>query len=326
MGLARKVRIVGLDYSGTARDIELIATTLTGAGYECDAFHPPRLGFFPRAIKKSGLHSLRRPRYWLNIFLENVESWWMPQGVKNVVIPNQEWFHRWSEALLPKIDAVWCKTREAERVFTHRGAETRFLGFTSADRYFNEVRDDRDLRAFLHVSGTSIWKGTLAVIEAWKRHPEWPPITIVSRTPDVSKVSLPANVRLLEEFVDEQTMAKLQNSSGIHVQPSEMEGYGHCLGEAMSAGAVVVTTDAAPMNELVNSSRGVLVGVARSERHNLGMRHYIDQADLEKSIDRVISIPDTELLAMGQGARNWFTRNRSDFEVRLLELVSELSS
>ncbi|RLN60176.1 hypothetical protein BBJ29_003376 [Phytophthora kernoviae] len=41
--------------------------------------------------------------------------------------------------------------------------------------------------------------------------------------------------------------------------PSVMEGYGHYINQARSANAFIVTTDAAPMNELITPSSGAMV-------------------------------------------------------------------
>ena len=51
-------------------------------------------------------------------------------------------------------------------------------------------------------------------------------------------------------------LAALQLSSGVHICPSEREGYGLYLAEGRAAGALVVATDHAPMNEQVRQCRG----------------------------------------------------------------------
>ena len=53
--------------------------------------------------------------------------------------------------------------------------------------------------------------------------------------------------------------------AGVYVCPSSTEGYGHYLNEGRSAGGIIITTDAAPMNELVsNGDNGLLVKVSHT--------------------------------------------------------------
>lgn len=64
---------------------------------------------------------------------------------------------------------------------------------------------------------------------------------------------------------------KLMADSAFFLCPSIMEGYGHYINQARASGAVVVTTDANPMNELITSSEmGVLIP-ARAGRDPMNM-------------------------------------------------------
>jgi glycosyltransferase involved in cell wall biosynthesis len=55
-------------------------------------------------------------------------------------------------------------------------------------------------------------------------------------------------------------LARLQLGSGVHVCPSEREGYGLYISEARAAGALVIAPDHPPMNELVWAWGGGLGG------------------------------------------------------------------
>src|SRR5690606_34092893 len=100
-------------------------------------------------------------------------------------------------------------------------------------------------------------------------------------------VSAP-NIRHLLERVDDATLRTLQNSNAIHLCPSEAEGFGHCIAEAMSCGAVTLTTDAPPMNELITPERGVLVNYNRTTKQRSGANYYVDPVDLERKIHDIL--------------------------------------
>jgi len=59
-------------------------------------------------------------------------------------------------------------------------------------------------------------------------------------------------------------LAALQLGSGIHLCPSEREGYGLYIAEAMAAGALVIATNHPPMNELVTNATGLLIEPERA--------------------------------------------------------------
>ena len=92
----------------------------------------------------------------------------------------------------------------------------------------------------------------------------------------------PANVNLITSRLNAEDVSALQNSVPIHICTSECEGFGQIIAEAISVGAVVITTDTPPMNELVTPDRGLLVAVERSQPMHLDRRYFVDGQDLER--------------------------------------------
>lgn len=131
-------------------------------------------------------------------------------------------------------------------------------------------------------------------------------------------------MRYETEYVTESRMRELQNECEVHVIPSQAEGYGHVIGEAMACGAVVVTTDAPPMNELVTLDRGVLIRVARSEPMRRSMKSYVDITDLEAKLNQVFAMSPTRRAEMGLRARAWFEAQHARFENSLGVFLNEL--
>jgi len=116
-------------------------------------------------------------QYDVNIFLEHVRPEYLPLAKSNVLIPNPEWFNKRDEGLIAQVHGVLAKTRHAEALFRQRlPATTQFIGFTSRDRRDGDIARRR---AFFHLAGRSNNKNTEPLLALWRRHPEWPTLTVV---------------------------------------------------------------------------------------------------------------------------------------------------
>lgn len=309
--------------SGVALDARLVRRVLESAGHEVvsDPIHLPRRRdrIWVRAA------GLGLPRYDLNLFLENVEPAWFGHGRRNAVIPNPEWWGH-PPALLRRMDRVLCKTRSAVAWFSWHQARCRWIGFASEDRL--EPTMPRPLGAGqpLHVAGASNQKGTIELVDAWTAHPDWPTLTLVAHFRPGHPVFdwNRTNVCHINQRLEDAELKRLQNSAGLHLCPSDVEGYGHTIAEAMSCAAVVVTNDSPPMNELVTESRGLLARVAGVEPMRLGYRARIDREALAATIERALRLDANQARGLGTAARDWFVRNDAEFPPRLLGAVEEL--
>lgn len=309
--------------SGLSVDLRLVRAVLERGGHEVvtSAIHLPR----PLDRLRTRLAGLGRPRYDLNLFLEHLEPAWFGHARRNAVVPNPEWFGN-PPALLRRLDRVLCKTRSAVPWFAWRGADCTWIGFTSTDRLDPTLRRPAGVVQPLHVAGTSHSKGTPDLVEVWAAHPDWPLLTVVAhvRPGHAATDWNRPNVLHIDRRLEATELQALQNAAGLILCPSIVEGYGHAIAEAMSCGAVVVTNDAPPMNELVTESRGLLAGVAGVEPMRLGYRARIDQAQLAATIQRALDLAPGEAQARGDAAREWFVRNDAEFPARLLGAVEDL--
>lgn len=235
-----------------------------------------------------------------------------------VLVPNQERFPRRQLKRLRHIDRVLCKTRHAEEIFKRYTPRVSYIGFTSEDRKLSDVQPDYD--RFFHLAGKSALKGTETLIDVWSRHPEWPLLTIVKSGGKQPKVSA-GNIELINRYLEDAALRQLQNECGVHLCPSLSEGWGHYLVEAMSCGAVVVTTDGPPMNEIVQPEHGVLVPWHRSEPRHLGTNWHVDPTALEKAISQILHFSKPDKRQMGGAARAWFEQNDQRFGRRIREIV-----
>jgi hypothetical protein len=216
---------------------------------------------------------------------------------------------------------VFALTHHAVPIFERLGKSVDYVGFTSEDRIDRAVLRER---AFFHLAGRSSNKGTEALLALWRQHPHWPMLTVV-QNPRAAKRGAPAaNIRHLIDYLDDAALKRLQNAHRFHLCPSETEGFGHYLVEAMSIGAVTLTVDAAPMNEMVTPERGVRVVVARTGTQNLAVTNFFDENAMAAAIERVMALDDAELDRLGAAARAWFEANDRQFRERINAAVRAL--
>lgn len=110
---------------------------------------------------------------------------------------------------------------------------------------------DNDCFAF---TGKSPYKNTQPILEAWARNPDFPPLTISTYDKDTITLVkqflegrrdlgyIPLNIRLVDTRMSVQQLNGLLRGVGIHVCPSQKEGFGHYINQARAAEALVLTT------------------------------------------------------------------------------------
>ncbi len=252
------------------------------------------------------------------IHMEEVQSKLAWMAAKNYLVPNQDWFRSHTEKVTLENDSIilLCKTKDALRAFSDIQDRTHYLGFTSLDRYQSQVK--KDYKKYLHLAGKSEKKGTISVINTWTKHPEWPVLTL--QTTVDSHIELAQNVdniNLITSNQSGESLLNLMNSHGVHICVSEMEGFGHYIVEALSTGAIVVTTDGAPMNELVTPQCGFLVNCVETEHQYRAQGFKITAFEFERAINTILDMPSDDLVSMSKSSRNRYLDITSRFENNL---------
>ena len=83
----------------------------------------------------------------------------------------------------------------------------------------------RIVRHFAYVlkaAGRSPFKGTAALARVWRRHPEWPTLTLMHAENILEPLNVP-NIEQRIGYVDDDVLRQLQNESWLHVLPTEAE-------------------------------------------------------------------------------------------------------
>ncbi|WP_375192854.1 glycosyltransferase [Marinobacter sp.] len=257
----------------------------------------------------------------LVVHLENIQPTQLWKGQHHWLIPNQEWFIESRLPYLAEVDKVLGKTRHAAEIFEKLHSSTEFLGFTGDMAGHGMQQEQKNYGLALHVAGTSQLKGTQSVLNCWQRHPEWPKLVVVSEQAPELPAHLP-NVEIRKNIKEEE-LSSLWGKAGFAIQPSEVEGYGQVLAEALANGCVTITTDAPPMNELVSPTFGFLARPTATQKFRLGTRFRVADADLETVVAGALTEPLDMLGKRAELAREWSTTNHSNFLRRLGNFLNE---
>ena len=323
------VNLIGWDNGvGLSRDLRLIEQALRDAG-DPVVIQPARgrgklrkwLGPWVQRAAIAARRLARRKRFDLNLMLEHITPEFLGAAERNAFIPNPEWCLPRDVRRLPQVDCVLTKTSHATGIFHRQGCEVAPVGFTSTDRHLAGVVRQRN---FLHLAGRSSAKRTRLVLETWTRHPEWPTLTVVQHPRMADFRPQAANIVHRVDYLDDAELREIQNANLFHLCPSETEGFGHYIVEALSVGAIVLTTDAEPMNELVTAERGVLIPFSRTGRQQLATRYLVEADALECAVTAALALDAAQIEAKQAAARDFYLQNDRAFRERLAAAVAAM--
>lgn len=258
------------------------------------------------------------PNAYINIFIQISEEYFFPYAEKNYLLPNPEWFN-YPNDVISKYDLILCKTKEAERIFLPLNPNSLYISFTSLDRFDNNVQ--KDFKAPIHLSGGSSQKGTEAVVHAWVNNPSFPSLLLIKHLGKKNYPPIP-NLNLVYNYLLDAELINFQNHYGIHLCPSETEGFGHSIIEALSCGCVVVATNAPPMNEFVTDPR-CLVGYNFTAPQCLATNYYADPKSIETVMHNLLNLSEDELKKIGERNRQFYLENDLFFKRRIAEVFKK---
>lgn len=302
----------------------------------------------------------RTPVIMFNHYWFDGRAAW-PEGKKLYVMPNIEMGQLQSGEYW-SVDAVLCKTAICARRITKwykqqgnpRNARVFYTRHSSSDiatlakwRSGESVVKNYSTVSFAHASGGSPFKGTSQIFECWTSRPDFPPLKIVidrGRYNDAYKNDYEKRVndsngqiRVHVDGMDGQQYGTMLADVTFFLCPSTMEGYGHYLNQVRAAGAVIVTTDLAPMNEFLSPASAVLIPVKRKTHEHMilsggfqgehglkedegGLIAEFSGADVCDAVERAMNLTVAEREAMGALARQQYHIDTRFFAAKMREL------
>lgn len=288
---------------GLQRDFEMIAPKLRAMGWEVAGV--PFLS--PHQIQPADV----------NLFLEVCVPSLFQYAREQWIVPNPEWCIRnWIPDLKARFSRVLCKTPDTYRIFRilMQGSQVACFhtGWESRDLYDASV--PREWK-FLHVTGKSQNKNTVAILRAWQTLQVPYQLTLLSE--HYSEAAGMNNVTRHHRVSDEQ-LVQLMNSHQFHLCPSEYEGWGHYLHEALGVGAVVITTNVSPMNEFGAPTELLVPPYHTREQHCASMSTIMPEA-LFTSITRATHWTPEQVQQASTAARDEFLRQREYFKSQFVQ-------
>jgi mannosyltransferase OCH1-like enzyme len=223
---------------------------------------------------------------------------------------------------------ILCKTKHTYDILNNKFPSKNIIytGFTSLDKYNPNIQ--KNYRKFIHVAGKSPSKGTIPIINAWKKHPEWPELLFIWRPDDnrsrdkYQNIKPTNNIKIINKYLPISELDYYMNEYGIHICASEYEGFGHYINEARSTKAVVLYSDAMGINEFFTDNNGIPIKTQKSEIINTLCPTYQTTPEyIEKAVLQALNMNDSELIHMGEVARINFLYNDQKFKTNLKTLI-----
>jgi glycosyltransferase involved in cell wall biosynthesis len=264
------------------------------------------------------------PRTDVNLFVETIAAALFPFAKQQWFIPNQEWFAPWDHAhSIQKLDRILCKTQDAVKImkdlYPAQQNRVQYIGFESRDLYDPSIARQRK---FLHVAGQSRYKNSPAVAYAFAKCfddsdiKDRRELVFVGAYPEECQFARESkNVRYIQR-ASETEIKQLANECQFCIMPAGAEGWGHVIHEALGCGAVVITTDFAPMNEFAGCPKELYVKPQRDIQELAARRAMVGAYEVADAIRRAWALTPDQIAAIQTKARVAFLAEKKDFRER----------
>lgn len=323
---------------GLRKDALILCDAITHYGHEATVVEMPSSevrfggvrGLFLKALKTfnvlffyKAVQAVLLPKPTrIGIHLESIFYEKLFLAEQHILIPNQEWFEVSHIPLLTYMKAVWVKSLFAKEIFAQYKPPVEYISFCSIVAEFDATTVKRR-DYFFSRTGMSRYRGAHNLINVWARHPEWPPLKIVI-DPSVRPAVKPDNVEFLDIFPRHEDFVSFASGSLFHLYATETEGFGHSILEAMGYGALVMVTDAPPMNEIANNDCALMLAAEYSGQKSIAPRFAVQPSALEQAVEKALAMRDDEIVAITTAAQQRVLDFKQSFYRHLENAINSL--
>jgi len=311
------------------------------------------------------VHQIQRLNCTLCIQLSSGQIYYdyMPYCKTQAIMINVEWADKhW---FWERFDYIFAKTNHTMNLFNDFWDEhrIRFPNFTVPEMVFTKHTyleqapypgsENLNFSLVAHLAGESVYKSTDLIIISWlnikNKHGKHLVMSCFgqckgSLKTDSYKSKYKEEVYLgvkrwvfpedsMTVYVERMPDAVYRNvleTAGFYLCPSRTEGYGMYIDDARSRGAVILTTDNWPMNELVTPENGFLVKWVRatgtSYMFGSKLKHLkvkIDRADLQVKLEELLENPIEDCIKKGKKSREFWVRDSKHFYQKMVEVLED---
>lgn len=282
----------------------------------------------------------------INLFIDRIMN--INQMSKyNILMVNHELIlHNDSQSeinKLARLDMALCKTNAGKKHMEVLKKNYNFKYNMMYTKHLTEFKYlpnmKKDWNMIIHTAGEHHWKQTDAIVKCWIQHPDLPLIIITSWGQSYENIlqhltkeeiiklknNKYPNIKIYKQPIPLDDFIKLKNKAGCHLCPSIIEGWGHYINEGRIVSSVVITSDFAPMNELINNYTGILIPCSSVIKKRNGIDICIINSDnIYKSMQDYLSMSENKKATLGNSARKKYLRDKKFFINSMKELNKSL--
>lgn len=275
----------------------------------------------------------------IHIYISNVDQkWFQYADIKMLMINHELFFQSERDKDLKRygnIDYILCRTQVgydwALKIKLEQGFKYKLV-LTKFTSVFPSLTIQKEQNLILHSAGEHHWKQTDAIIKAWQKHPDLPLIIITCTgqcfrnvEPILKKGGYPKNVHFHKKLLEYNNFVNLKNKAGIHLCPSIVEGYGHYINESRKVKSLVITTNYAPMNELVDDTCGVLINCSSyGNKKNGTTLCFVNEDDIYTAVNKALNLtPDLREQLINK-AYDKHVSDTNEFKNSMKKLIDEI--
>lgn len=230
-------------------------------------------------------------------------------------------------------DFLICNTKRHFEVFKWHPQCYYVPWGTDTDIFKYVEYSNREIPTFFHSMGYSTRKGTLPLLQTFLETDLWLKSCLIIHTQsdylrkcgyNYEELKL-KNVQIIEKTV---TAPGLYHLGDVYVYPSELDGLGLTIYEALSCGMPVIGTDVPPINEPINDLNGTLINVEKTIAREDG--YYWPLSIIDKNslyecmthyIDNYEKLPEKRKRIREDAILNWEWKNRKEQVCSIFENV-----
>lgn len=281
----------------------------------------------------------KMPSTEYNIFIDHVHNVNNLTTAKiNILLANHEILlvekHKdWQLKFMKDISYIFVKTHYGEKIMDLLQKKYKlkckiiFIGFTTIFPLSQHI-NKRDYSIILHLAGAHRWKNTDAIIKCWLNNSDFPNIIIgcyddcldnglykYLTKDELANIKNHKNITFYNKKMEFDDIVKLKYQYAIHLCPSIREGYGHIINEGRITKSLIITSNLPPMNELIDSTCGILIECDDIiKQDNYSEICIINEKTIENTMRNIImKLTKEEIIQYGEKAYNKYLSDSKIF-------------